>query len=117
MLSLNQGQHKNFIKFVMQLKKYCHFCKTLELIKIFFFDEPETILKSKKQSYRALLDSSKMMEEKQAGQFPKSKGPKILQERDHFAKEWAAVLHCLGTHFTKTLSNADKDSLNSKHKD
>ena len=82
-----------------------------------FFDEPETILKSKKQSYRALLDSSKMMEEKQAGQFPKSKGPKKLQERNHFAKVWAVVLHCLGTHFTKTLSNTDKDSLNSEHKD
>ena len=58
-----------------------------------------------------------MMEEKQAGQFPKSKGQKKLQERDHFAKVWAAVLHCLGTHFTKTLSNTDNDSLNSEHKD
>ena len=36
-----------------------------------FVDEPETILKREKQSYNALLDSSKMMEEKQAGQFPK----------------------------------------------
>ena len=83
----------------------------------FFFDEPETILKRKKQSYNALLDSSKMMEEKQAGQFPKSKGQKKLQERDHFAKVWAAVLHCLGTHFTKTLSNTDKDSLSSERND
>ena len=58
-----------------------------------------------------------MMEEKQAGQFPKSKGQKKLQEIDHFAKVWAAVLHCLGTHFTKTLSNTDNDSLNSEHKD
>ena len=84
---------------------------------VFFFDEPETILKRKKQSYSALLDSSKMMEEKQARQFPKSKGPKKLQERDHFAKVWATVLHCLDTHFTKTLSNTDKDNLNSEHKD
>ena len=58
-----------------------------------------------------------MMEEKQSGQFPKSKGPKKLQERDHFAKVWAAVLHCLGTHFTKTLSNTDKDSLSSERND
>ena len=58
-----------------------------------------------------------MMEEKQAGQFPKSKGQKKLQEIGHFAKVWAAVLHCLGTHFTKTLSNTDNDSLNSEHKD
>ena len=57
------------------------------------------------------------MEEKQAGQFPKSKGQKKLQEIDHFAKVWAAVLHCLGTHFIKTLSNTDNDSLNSEHKD
>ena len=57
------------------------------------------------------------MEEKQARQFPKSKGPKQSQERDHFAKGWAAVLHCLGTHLTKTLSNTDKDILNSEHKD
>ena len=86
-------------------------------LKLFFFYEPKTILKSKKQSYRALLDSSKMMEEKQAGQFPKSKGPKKLHERDHFAKVWAVILHCLGTHFTKTLSNTDKDSLSSEHND
>ena len=58
-----------------------------------------------------------MMEETQAGQFPKSKGPKKLQERDHFAKVWVAVLHCLGTHFTKTLSNTDKNNLSSEHKD
>ena len=58
-----------------------------------------------------------MMEEKQAGQFPKSKGPKKLQERDHFAKVWAAALHCLGTHFTKTLSETDENNLNSEHKD
>ena len=58
-----------------------------------------------------------MMEEKQVGQFPKSKGPKKLQERDHFAKVWAAALHCLGTHFTKTLSETDKNNLSSEHKD
>ena len=58
-----------------------------------------------------------MMEEKHAGQFPKSKGPKKLQERDHFAKVWAATLHCLGTHITETLSKTDKNDLNSEHKD
>ena len=30
---------------------------------------------------------------------------------------WAAVLHCLETHFTKTLSDTDKNNLNSEHKD
>ena len=58
-----------------------------------------------------------MMEEKQAGQFPKLKGLKKLQERDHFAKVWVAALHCLGNHFTKTLSKSDKNDLNSEHKD
>ena len=57
------------------------------------------------------------MEEKQAGLFPISKRPKQLQERDYFAKEWAAALHNLGTHFTKNLSETDNKFLKSDHKD
>ena len=48
------------------------------------------------------------MEEKQAGLLPISKRPKKLQDRDHFAKEGAAALHNLGTHFTKNLSRSEE---------
>ena len=34
---------------------------------------------------------------------PKSKEPKKLQAKDHFAKEWEATLHNLGTQQTKIL--------------
>ena len=33
----------------------------------------------------------------------KSKEPKKLQAKDHFAKEWEATLHNLGTQQTKIL--------------
>ena len=80
-----------------------------------FFDEPETLFRGRKQ--KALLDYSKIMEEKQAGLFPISKRPKQLQERDYFAKKWAAALHNLGTHFTKNLSETDNKFLKLDHKD
>ena len=69
-----------------------------------FFDEPETILKRKETELQ--------------------RPPRLFQNDGRETskaiskiKGWAAVLHCLGTHFTKTLSNTDKDSLNSEHKD
>ena len=57
------------------------------------------------------------MEEKQAWLLPISKRPKKLPDRDHFAKEGAAALHNLGTHFTKNLSDTDTIFLRSEHKD
>ena len=57
------------------------------------------------------------MEEKQVGLLPISKRPKKLQDRDHFAKEGAASLHNLGTHFTKNLSETDTIFLKLEHKD
>ena len=68
-------------------------------------------------NYKALLDSSKIMEEKHVGLFPISKRPKKLQERDHFAKDRAATLQDLGTHFTKNLLETDNKFLKSNHKD
>ena len=63
------------------------------------------------------MDSSKIMEEKQAGLLPISKGPKKLQNRDHFVNEWVAALHNLGIHFTKNLPKTDNKFLKSEHKD
>ena len=83
----------------------------------FFFWWTRNFIERKKTDYKALLDSSKIMEEKQAGLLPISKGPKKLQNRDHFVKEWVAALHNLGIHFTKNLPKTDNKFLKSEHKD
>ena len=83
----------------------------------FFFDEPETKLKKGETELQRPPGLFQNDGRETSTAISKIKRTKKLQERDHFAKVWAAVLHCLETHFTKTLSDTDKNNLNSEHKD
>ena len=67
-----------------------------------FFDEPQILLREK-TNYTNKQASPWITEIKEGGLLPTSKEPKKLQAKDHFAREWGAILHNLGTQQTETL--------------
>jgi len=59
------------------------------------------------ENYNQEQASSLITKPKQGGQLPKSKEPKKLQDKDHLARVWAAILACLGTQETEALESED----------
>ena len=70
-----------------------------------FFDEP--IIKRGKKLHKHTSPTLNN-KNKRRGLLPILKEPKKLQAKDHFAREWEATLHNLGTQQTKTLGEDAK---------
>ena len=79
---------------------YSH--ELLFLFRFFFFYEPEILLREK-TNYTGKQASPWITETIEGGLLPTSKEPKKLQAKDHFVREWGAILHNLGTQQIKTL--------------
>ena len=70
-----------------------------------------------KTNYTGKQASPWITETIEGGLLPTSKEPKKLQAKDHFAREWGAILHNLGTQQIETLLEDAKRNRESSQMD